>query len=113
MTCTAVIGKKMLPHIHGFTQKYHLDPEKQKNTLYFKHFLITIDRIRKYTLYFNYPKAVSSVVEHLPYKQRVTGSKPVPPNYNFVLSSETINYDFIELSMELVIKYYKQSELIV
>ena len=32
--------------------------------------------------------AVSSVVERLPYKQRVTGSSPVPPSLNLGSSSK-------------------------
>jgi hypothetical protein len=34
-------------------------------------------------------RAVSSAVEHLPYKQMATGSNPVPPIYKILLSSSS------------------------
>ena len=76
-----VITRQKKKKENSFKTKPYLNAQKMRlqfklkyfNVCYFILFLVIII-VRN-----NLTKAVSSAVEHLPYKQRATGSSPVPP----------------------------------
>ena len=58
-------------------------------------------------------KAVSSAVEHLPYKQMATGSNPVPPIVSPTELSSLKNYKLFLLTLSLFFRVLLKKEKLV